>query len=177
MTNAERLPAGTSRALRPWFTTLILVAGLAACSGTIDQHGHVVREQAMQELRPGAQTRDDVVRLMGTPSSKAPFDENTWYYIGQKTKSVAFFKPELQERNVIVVRFDDSGLLRSVNNLTAEDGKEVAYVERETPTAGHELGLMEQLLGNVGRFNPAGAGFGGGRGGGGTAGGGPAGGF
>lgn len=131
-----------------------LLAGLAAgCSGTIDSHGHVARESAVKELQPGIQTREEVARLLGSPSSTAPFDDKTWYYIGQKVETLAFFKPEVKERRVLVVRFDDAGILDSLEVLSAEDGKQVAFVDRETPTAGHEMTFLEQLLGNVGRFN------------------------
>ena len=154
---------------------LVAAAAVVACSPTLETHGHILRDPAVKQLQPGVQTREDIVRLLGSPSSKAPFDENTWYYIGHKTESVAFFKPDITEQNVLVLRFDESGTLQSAGKVSPESGKEVAFVERETPTAGHELGFMEQLLGNLGRFNAPSGGFGrGGRGGGP---GGPAGGF
>ena len=140
------------RGLRMGMATAVLLAG-AACSGTVDTHGHVLREETTQQIQPGLQTREDVLRLLGTPSSRAAFDDNTWYYIGEKTESLAFFKPDLMERKVLVVRFDNSGHVTSAKALDAEDRQEVALVSRETPTAGHELGLLEQLLGNIGRFN------------------------
>ena len=37
-----------------------------------------------------------------------------------------------------------------------EDGRTIAYVDRTTPTEGNELTLIQQLLGNLGRFNPEG---------------------
>ena len=153
---------------------LAAVAALAACSPALETHGHILRDPAVGQLQPGIQTREDIVKLLGSPSSKAPFDENTWYYIGHKTETVAFFKPDITEQNVLVLRFDEGGTLQSAGKISPESGKEIAFVERETPTAGHELGFMEQLLGNLGRFNAPSGGFGRGRGGGP---GGPAGGF
>jgi hypothetical protein len=49
-------------------------------------------------------------------------------------------------------------------------------IARTTPSPGTEASFLQQLLGNIGRFNPAGvgsAGGGGGGGGGGSAGGAP----
>ncbi len=37
--------------------------------------------------------------------------------------------------------------------MTEVDRQVVAYVNRSTPTAGHEFGVLEQIFGNVGRFN------------------------
>jgi outer membrane protein assembly factor BamE (lipoprotein component of BamABCDE complex) len=54
---------------------------------------------------------------------------------------------------VLVVRFDEQGILEEIGTLRGEDGQEVVLVSRETPTAGHELTLIEQIVGNIGRFN------------------------
>jgi len=126
---------------------------LAACTSTVEQHGHVLPERVISELKPGLVTRDGVVALLGTPSTVAPFDDKVWYYISEDLKTVAFLRPDVVDRTVLVLRFDDQGMLSNVSTLDAEAGTEVAVVTRETPTAGHELTFLEQLLGNVGRFN------------------------
>jgi len=130
-----------------------IVALTAACSADVDSNGYVFRDGDITDIRPGAQTKEGVLQALGTPSSRAPFDDNVWYYIGERNQQVAFFDPELIDRQVLVVRFDDTGFVESTEVLTKEDGNQVALVNRETPTAGHELTFLEQLLGNIGRFN------------------------
>ena len=58
-------------------------------------------------------------------------------------------------RVVLVTLQDDCRLIGFVTNprFELEDGQEVAMVERETPTRGKELSLLQQLFGNLGRFN------------------------
>ena len=68
------------------FGALLAVAG---CSANYDNTGYVSRPDAMSQLKPGVVTREDVQRLLGTPSSVAAFDDKTWYYIGEKTEQVA----------------------------------------------------------------------------------------
>lgn len=126
---------------------------LAACAATVDSTGHQVRPEVLTQLKPGVVTRDDVRQLLGSPSTVAPFDTNVWYYIGEKLETVAFFNPSLMERRVLVVQFDDNGVLKGVNNLDERDGTNLTPVTRETPTKGQELTFLEQLLGNLGRFN------------------------
>ena len=135
----------------------LLAAGtaiaLSACASTVEQHGHVLPERVISELKPGLVSRDGVVALLGTPSTVAPFDDKVWYYISEDLKTVAFLRPDVVDRTVLVLRFDDEGMLSTVSTLDAAAGTDVAVVTRETPTAGHELTFLEQLLGNVGRFN------------------------
>ncbi len=134
-------------------TAGLLGLALAACAPTVDTRGHMAEDDRLKQIRPGVSTRDDVAALLGTPSSVGTFDPSTWYYIGQRTEKVAFFRPEVVERRVVVVRFDEAGTVREMNQLGAEDGLAVDVVDRRTPTAGKELGVIEQILGNVGRFS------------------------
>ena len=82
----------------------------------------------------------------------ATFDQDTWYYITQKTQNFAFFKPEIIDQQVLVVNFDDRDMVSGVNHYTIEDGLIVDPVSRKTPTVGKELTILQQLFGNVGRF-------------------------
>ena len=50
------------------------------------------------------------------------------------------------------LRFDEGGLLSEVGTRDAGSGREVVLVSRETPTAGHSFTVIEQILGNIGRF-------------------------
>src|SRR3546814_5371353 len=83
------------------------------------------------------------------------FPYTTWYYIGQKTERQAFYKPETIERKVVYINFEPTGVVKSIGTLDLEDGSKVAYVTRETPTAGQRITLVKQLIGNIGRFNTA----------------------
>jgi outer membrane protein assembly factor BamE (lipoprotein component of BamABCDE complex) len=125
----------------------------AGCTPTIDSRGHVPDSQALEQIRPGTSSRADVAALLGSPSSVATFDDRTWYYITQKTESVAFYNTELLDQRVIAVTFDDADVVEEVRVYDEEDAKEVDLVDRETATAGHSLGFFEQIFGNLGRFN------------------------
>ncbi len=126
--------------------------GLAACSVEVATHGHILRTATVEDVRPGAATKQDVRAVLGTPSSIAAFDDSVWYYISQVRVSQAFFKPDTAQQQVLVMHFDVRGVLDKIGVLGEDDSNEVTLVARETPTAGHKLTFLEQLLGNVGRF-------------------------
>ncbi|MBP2298013.1 outer membrane protein assembly factor BamE [Azospirillum picis] len=132
-----------------------LLAGLATagCSPTVATRGNLTDPEMVAELQPGQSRRDDVAAVLGTPTSVGTFDPNVWYYIGQKTEKTAFFEPEVTERRVVVAHFDDNGILRQIKTLDKSNGQDIEMVERTTPTAGRELGFLEQMMGNVGRFS------------------------
>ncbi len=134
---------------------MLVAVGLvsAGCTPAVDHRGYVVPKQAVEKLAAGTATRSEVLQALGTPSTTAAFDNNTWYYFGETTQREAFYDPELIERHVLILRFDDGGLLSEVGTRDAKSGREVTLVSRETPTAGHSITIIEQILGNVGRFS------------------------
>ncbi len=134
---------------------LVSVVGplLASCETTVDQRGFAPTPGSVEKLEVGTQSREDVVRLIGSPSAVATFNPNTWYYISQKQETWAFLKPTMLEQNVMQLSFNDSGRLQAIKKYDLSDGRDIDMVSRITPTAGKELTVLEQIMGNVGRFS------------------------
>lgn len=130
-----------------------LVGTTSACESTIDVHGNAPPPERLEMVKIGHFTRDDVAGLLGTPSSTEPFGDDSWYYISSRFETWAFFAPKEIEREIVAIDFDRRGYVSDIRKLSLDAGKQVFMVARETPTEGHDLGLLEQLLGNVGRFN------------------------
>jgi outer membrane protein assembly factor BamE (lipoprotein component of BamABCDE complex) len=142
-----------NRRLNPRSLVLCGAVALAGCSGTIDQRGNLPDPAKLAEIQPGVTTKDAISQLLGTPSSVSTFNDKTWYYISRRTEQVAFFDPTVLDQEVVVVAFDDSGIVRDVARRTLTDGRAIEPSARETPAPGHELTFVEQLIGNVGRFS------------------------
>lgn len=115
--------------------------------------GNHVDADALKELTVGVTTRNDVSSLLGTPTAKGSFDDNTWIYIGEVTQPRIGRVQGVNSQEVVEVTFDQGGVLRSVKQLSQKDSQPVAVVDRTTPSPGSESSFMQQLLGNVGRFN------------------------
>jgi outer membrane protein assembly factor BamE (lipoprotein component of BamABCDE complex) len=130
---------------------------LAACQPTLDTRGYVPDRDALEQVRPGQQ-KAEVQNLLGTPSSVTPFGDEVWLYISRKVRTVAFFKPEVLEQNVVAVEFDRNGVVNDVRHYTLADGQIIEPVDRKTPAPGRELTFLEQLVGNIGKFNTPGRG-------------------
>jgi len=135
----------------------LVALALAACQPTVDQRGNLPEKSKLAEIEPGVTTKEMVSQILGTPSSVSTFSDRTWYYISRRTEQTAFFEPEVLDQQVVVVAFDDSGVVRDVQHLNLADSRPVDPSSRETPSAGRELGFVEQLIGNLGKFNPNGS--------------------
>ena len=163
---ATARPAAALRGLR--LMAALAAAPLAGCSffaASNVQRGQQVGADQLRELIPGTSTRADATSLLGSPTARAAFDDNTWIYISQVTRSRVARVPGIDQQNVLVLSFNQAGTLQSVRHLTKQDAKSIAMVARATPTPGSDSTFMQQLLGNVGRFTPGGLGGLGGSGG------------
>lgn len=130
-------------------TALLL---LAACASEVTVRGNLPDPDAMATVQVGNSTRQQVAENLGSPSTVSSFQDRTWYYIGQKQTQVAFMDPEVLERSIFVVTFDDAGVVQETAHYTLEDGQIIDPVTRKTPTEGRELTVLQQLFGNLGKF-------------------------
>ncbi len=137
-------------------TTLLLLGGAAACSPMVNNHGYRLDPDSLAQLQPGVTSREEVYRLLGSPSSVGTFDTERWYYISQRTEQMSFYQTEITAQDVVYVDFDRNGLVHEVTKQDMSMAMAVEPSTDKTKTMGNEFSLVQQLLGNVGRFNNSG---------------------
>jgi outer membrane protein assembly factor BamE (lipoprotein component of BamABCDE complex) len=162
--NRERLrgPMLHRRAklIRHRFCTFSLISGMAlvaGCATSVEQRGHLPAQDKIAEVHPGSTTKEEVIKILGSPSSVSIFNDKCWYYISRRTEQFSFFDPNVVDQQVYVVNFDDQGVVKAVDHKGIQDAMAIDPVDRATPAPGRELSFLEQLIGNLGKFNsPAG---------------------
>jgi len=131
---------------------LLSLLALSACTPVTANRGNLLEEYQMKEVIAGQDSRDEVVRKIGSPTAISPFNDNIWYYLGQTTEKVGIFDPKVTKEKIVVVTFGDDGLVNSIQERK-EGREDVALVDRKTPTSGNEITFVQQMLGNLGKFN------------------------
>jgi outer membrane protein assembly factor BamE (lipoprotein component of BamABCDE complex) len=145
----------------PLVGMLALCLSMSACSWILpppQTRGNKVDPDQLKELVPGTSTKADVTSLVGSPTQKATFDENSWLYITETTRPRVARTLGVLDQGVVVLTFDDRGILTGVKRLTQADAIPVSVATRTTPSPGTEASFMQQLVGNIGKFNPTGTG-------------------
>jgi outer membrane protein assembly factor BamE (lipoprotein component of BamABCDE complex) len=127
-------------------------AMVGACTPITTYSGFQAVDANPTDVKVGEDTKSTVMAKLGSPSATSTFDPNTWFYVSETSDRIAFYKPRTTKRDVTQVVFNkDDEKVTAVNAYTLKDGKVIAYNDRETPTRGRELSILEQLLGNAGR--------------------------
>jgi outer membrane protein assembly factor BamE (lipoprotein component of BamABCDE complex) len=135
------------------FAVCLGLTALTACSIPTTERGNLPKPEALQQIKPGVTDKETVARLLGTPSTTAAFDGSTWYYISRETKQIAFLDPRVLDQQVVVVNFDDKGVVTAVDHKGLSDAQAVTPNPNATPAPGREFTFLEQLIGNFGKFN------------------------
>lgn len=138
---------------------LFIILGLTACSSDIfiSHCGNMPSDERISQVQKG-QTKDEVLEILGTPSSIVSLDQNIWIYMSSEIKKVAFFKPEELSRDVLSIRFNQYNQVENIERLNKEHGQNIAVSEKETETPGNRPGFFERYFGGVGQFMPFGSG-------------------
>ena len=123
-----------------------------ACAPVVGKHGFQVIDVNPKDIVAGTDTKSTVLAQLGSPSAVSTFEDNVWYYISQTTERYTYNRPQVSQRNITAITFNEGDdKVTEVRNLGLEDGQQIAMEQRETPTRGRQLTVLEQLLGNVGR--------------------------
>ncbi len=85
---------------------------LGACSFFEAQsqiRGNKVDADQLKELVPGTSTRADVTALIGSPTARATFDDNTWLYVSEVTRPRVGRTLGVLSQTVLVLELQRSG--------------------------------------------------------------------
>ena len=89
--------------------------------------GNKVDPESLKELVPGTSTKADVSAVIGSPTARDSFDDNTWLYISEVTQErIGRTLGELNQ-NVVVVNFDDKGVLTNMHQLGKADALQHSF--------------------------------------------------
>jgi outer membrane protein assembly factor BamE (lipoprotein component of BamABCDE complex) len=138
-----------SQTLRRMAVVLALSLLSAGCLATNYQRGYVFDQAALDQVPVGA-SQEQVLLVLGTPSTIATVSGEAFYYISQRTEQkAAFLNPQVVDQRVLAIYFDPERRVARIANYGIQDGKIFDFVSRTTPTGGEELNFLRQIFGNL----------------------------
>ncbi len=136
---------------------LLLLGGCSFFEAKSQVRGNRVDPDDLKELVVGTSTKADATALLGSPTARATFDDNRWVYISEVTRPRIARVQGVLSQNVVVLTFNDQGVLQHIERLNQNDALPAPVIARTTPSPGTEATFMQQLFGNIGRYSAGGA--------------------
>ncbi|MEA2997957.1 MAG: hypothetical protein QOG74_3506 [Alphaproteobacteria bacterium] len=124
---------------------LLLGILLGGCITQTYQRGYLVPEGALEQIPLGA-SQEQVLIVLGTPSTVATISGEVFYYISQRTEQTSFLPQREVDRRVVAVYFDKSRKVERLANYGIKDGKIFDYISRTTPSGGQEQNALSYLF-------------------------------
>jgi outer membrane protein assembly factor BamE (lipoprotein component of BamABCDE complex) len=133
----------------------LLALSLSGCLGYDGKivHGYQLNPKVAEQVKVGA-SAEQILVLLGTPTTTSTVGGDAWYYITQITdRPVQFMPPKVVDQRVFAVYFNKDKKVERVANYGIEDGKVFDFVSRTTPTAGAESTFLKGMFVNLLKFS------------------------
>ncbi len=124
------------------------------CTAQFSNHGYVPSEEDLAAIVVGVDTRDTIADEIGTPSAAGILNEGGYYYVRSRVKRFGPLRPQVVERQLVAIGFDNNGIVRNVEHYSLADGRVVPLSRRVTDNGIESQNFLRKLLKNIGNFNP-----------------------
>jgi outer membrane protein assembly factor BamE (lipoprotein component of BamABCDE complex) len=127
----------------------MLLSGCLADQGS-GVRGFVLEDKLLDQIKPGA-SAEQVVLVLGTPSTTSTVGGKTYYYISQQvSQRFQFMEQKVVDQRVVAVYLDSKNKVERVANYGMQDGKVFDFISRTTPAGGEENSVLGSLLRRLG---------------------------
>jgi outer membrane protein assembly factor BamE (lipoprotein component of BamABCDE complex) len=138
--------------------SLLCLAILGACSHPVEHRGASYEAEKIPLITPRKTTKNDVLQTLGSPTSTSQFGPETWYYLSNKDQRSPFQKPRFITQGHVAIQFDEKNIVEQVKTYQPNDFIPHSQLQEKTKARGNDASFLQELFGNIGRFNPQGTG-------------------
>ena len=143
MTRPTRRPR---RAAAGIAATVALGLLLGGCLSETYQRGYIVPDGALEQIPIGS-TQEQVLIVLGTPSTVATVSGEAFYYISQRSeRPIGFMPQQVVDQRVVAIYFDKTRRVERLANYGLKDGRVFDFVSRTTPTGGKDYAYVNAMF-------------------------------
>ena len=131
-----------------FFLILYLLLNNCNLNKITKSHGIQYLEKKQNEVFLN-QNKNEIRSILGPPSTVSTFDENTWFYLEKEisgTKVTKLGKTELNKNNILVLKFDNRGILVEKDFFDKNDLREIEFEKNTTTTEINKKSVIGQFL-------------------------------
>ena len=125
---------------------LALGVVLGGCFSDTYHRGYILPDGALEQIPIGS-TQEQVLIVLGTPSTVATLSGEAFYYISQRAeKKVGFMPQQVVDQRVVAVYFDRNRRVERLADYRLQDGRVFDFVSRTTPTGGKDYAYINAMF-------------------------------
>ena len=132
-----------------FYILLFLIIANCSTNKIVKNHGQLSLEKKKDKIFVTKSNKNDVINVLGPPSTKSSFDKNTWIYIERSKISQSIFrlgKKKLSKNNVLVVKLSEKGLVEKKEFYNMNNMNEIEFTKEITTKGYDKNSYMYNLL-------------------------------
>ncbi len=98
-------------------------------------HGNKLLDKKFDVIKINSTNKNDLLQLIGPPSSISDFDKNKWFYIERLKTNQSIIKlgnQIIKKNNVLIVEFNEMGIIKNKEILNLENMNDLKYLKKTT---------------------------------------------
>jgi outer membrane protein assembly factor BamE (lipoprotein component of BamABCDE complex) len=143
MNRPTRLPRLAAARIAVMLAFGVLLGG---CFSETYHRGYILPDGALEQIPIGS-TQEQVLIVLGTPSTVATLSGEAFYYISQRSeRPVGFMPQQVVDQRVVAVYFDRNRRVERLADYRLKDGRVFDFVSRTTPTGGKDVAYLNAMF-------------------------------
>ena len=134
------------------FTLVFIFILSCSTNKVVKHHGVHFLDKKQKKLVINSTNKNDIIKLLGEPSTKSSFDNDVWIYIERKISTGSIFKlgkQKLIANNVLVLEINEIGLLEDMSFYNKDTMKNVQFVKSSTDSAYKKRSFVYDFLSSM----------------------------
>jgi outer membrane protein assembly factor BamE (lipoprotein component of BamABCDE complex) len=136
------------------YLTFLFILLISHCTlnKVVQHHGVHNLEKKQIKLKINQTNKNDIIKIIGPPSSKSTFNNDIYIYIERKTSSsklTKLGKKVLIKNNVLILDINQKGILVSKKFYDKEDMQKINFDEEITETNYSKRSFVYNFLSSV----------------------------
>ena len=114
-----------------------LIVNNCSFKKVVKHHGVSFLEKKQKSLTVNISNKNDIINILGTPSTTSKFDNDIWIYIERKqtqSRIRNLGQMKIYKNDILVLEIDDYGLLKKKDFYDMKDMNNIKIVKNTTST-------------------------------------------
>ena len=114
------------------FIFFLLLITNCSSNKVSNNHGFSSLDTKFEKITVNKTNKNDILKIIGPPSSISDFDKNKWFYIQRMKQNQSLFKlgiKKIKKNNILIIQFDNRGILVKKKILDLNNMNDIKYVK------------------------------------------------
>jgi len=138
--------------MRKFIIFLFLFTLNCSSNKVSNNHGFISLQSKFEKITVNKTNKNDILNIIGPPSSVSSFDNNKWFYIQRMKTNQSLFKlgvKKINKNNILIVKFDNKGILNYKTILNVNDMNDIKYTKDITEKEFKQNDLLFKIFSSV----------------------------